>query len=212
MSAVDFKLESLAVLVILLPGFLAARIHQRLIFDRDRSELDKIVQALLYSFVIYVVYTIFRQPLPFRFNPVVTEAGTHYEIQSDPLRLVALLGISVVLAVLLAYIAENDFAGRLFRKLGVSERTWRDSIWSDVFHDYGEAVRVELADGRSVMGWLRLYSDSAQESSLFLERAAWVDENDQLQHIKGPGIFLTKESGILAVSFLYWRGPTVSPK
>jgi hypothetical protein len=87
----------------------------------------------------------------------------------------------------------------------VSRRSWRESIWSDVFHNFGEAVQVELADGRSVMGWLKYFSDRSGEASLFLEDAAWVRADRSLTPIEGPGIFLTKESGIRSVAFLNWK-------
>jgi hypothetical protein len=37
-------------------------------------------------------------------------------------------------------------------------------------------LAVGLADGRSVVGYLRYYSDDPQEASLFLEDAAWLEE------------------------------------
>jgi len=49
---------------LLLPGFLASRLKQRLTVIREQSELDKIVEALLYSFVIYIIYSFFVRSFP----------------------------------------------------------------------------------------------------------------------------------------------------
>ncbi len=168
----EFKFEAIAVLVILLPGFLAASIKQRLAVNREQSELDKIIEALLYSFVTYVIFTA--------------------------------LAIPIVLGVGMAYLTNADTLGRIFRWMRVSRRTWRDSIWTDVFYNFGEAVQVELADGRSVIGWLRYFSDTPDGASLFLERAAWVGPDLKPIEIKGPGILLTKETGIRSVALLDW--------
>ena len=51
------------------------------------------------------------------------------------------------------------------------------------------------------MGYLRYYSDDPEESSIFLEDAAWITEDAQIA-IDGPGILLTKESKIVFISFL----------
>jgi hypothetical protein len=55
----EVKFEAVAILVVLLPGFFCARIIQRLCVTRDQTELDKIVEALLYSFLIYVIFSTF---------------------------------------------------------------------------------------------------------------------------------------------------------
>jgi hypothetical protein len=201
----EFKFEAIAVLVILLPGFLAASIKQRLVINREQSELDKIIEALLYSFVSYVMFMAFARTLPVNFKVEIKGETASYSIEPpDILRLVLLLTIPIVLGVVMSYLTNADILGRLFRWMRVSRRTWRDSIWTDVFYNFGEAVQVELADGRSVMGWLRYFSDSPDGASLFLERAAWVGADLKPIEIKGPGILLTKESGIRSIAFLDW--------
>jgi Family of unknown function (DUF6338) len=210
MSAVEFHLEAIAVLVILLPGFLTARIVQHATFGKEQSELDKIVQALLYSFCIYVIYTAVRGRLPVSIESEATKTGAEYHIHSDPRGLLILVSIAVLLAIALCFVAHRDLGGKTFRYFKLSARSWRASVWTDVFHEYGDTVRIELSDGRAIMGWLKLYSDTAKESSLFVERAAWVS-GTELVPIDGPGIFLTRDSGIQSVSFLHLAKPAPPP-
>jgi Family of unknown function (DUF6338) len=210
----EFKFEGIAVLVILLPGFLAASIKQQLAVNRKQSELDKIIEALLYSFVTYVIFTALARTLPINFKVELKGETRTYSVEPpDIWRLVLLLAIPVVLGIGMSYLKNADTLGRLFRWMRVSRRTWRDSIWTDVFYNFGEAVQVELADGRSVMGWLKYFSDTPDEASLFLERAAWVGSDLKPIEIKGPGILLTSESGIRSVAFLNWtpEEPTEKP-
>ncbi len=201
----EFKFEAIAVLVILLPGFLAARIEQRLTVNRDQSELDKIVEAMLYSFVTYLIFAALSHSFPVAIEVENKGDISRYSIETDVLRLAFLAVIAIVLAVADSFAANNDLFGRLFRWMGVSRRSWRDSIWSDVFHNFGGAVQVELEDGRSVMGWLKYFSDRSEEASVFLEHAAWVGADLKLIRIEGPGIFLTRGSGIRSVTFLNWQ-------
>jgi hypothetical protein len=122
----------------------------------------------------------------------------------------ALLGSSAVLfAIVYAANLNNDWLLSALRWIKVTERTARKTIWNDAFQEFGGTVQVGLSGERRILGWLRYYSDEAEESSLFLESAAWVttseDGTESEQPIDGPGILLTKESGIEYVMFLNWR-------
>ncbi len=89
------------------------------------------------------------------------------------------------------------------RKLKVTERTARTGIWNDAFQELGGFVQVGFRDGSQLLGWVRYYSDDANEPSLFLEQASWVDDGKEVP-IEGPGILVTKDSGLETVTFLTW--------
>ena len=94
---------------------------------------------------------------------------------------------------------------RLFRAIGLTERTTHNSIWNDIFEREAidnQPVQVEFADGRSVLGILLYYSDTSDEGSVYLKEASWVDESGQTIPIPGPGILLTRNSEIRSVSLL----------
>jgi hypothetical protein len=59
------------------------------------------------------------------------------------------------LALAIGGIVTNDLSGILFRRLKLTQRTTRSSVWSDVFHERGRVLEVELGDGRRIIGWLR---------------------------------------------------------
>jgi hypothetical protein len=199
----EFRFEAITLLVILLPGFLAARIEQRLVVNPEQNEFDKTIEALLYSFFIYLTFTAIYRSFPVSLTIGKTGESSTYSINASPFKLALLPLIAILLAALTALASNQDFFGSFFRWLGVTRRTWRASIWSDVFHNYGGVVQVELADGRSVIGWLKYYSDRAENASLFLERASWVAAGTtEPVTIDGPGIFLTSESGIRSILFL----------
>jgi hypothetical protein len=197
--------QAVAVLFLLLPGFLCARLVQALCARSKRTELDKVVEALLYSFLVYVVYALFFHSIPLALRVEHLDGSERYFLETDTRSLLLLLVFSIVLAIVVAFLTNNDIAFRVLRKLRVTQRTSRVSLWSDVFHTLGGYVQVELADGRSVLGWLKYYSDSPDEPSLFLEDAAWVSEKGEAIQIPGPGIMLTKDSGIRNIHFLHQR-------
>jgi len=61
---------------------------------------------------------------------------------------------------------------------------------------------VELADGGGVQGIVSFYSDTAEECSIYLSSARWIGIDSVIVEIPGPGILLTKNASIVAISFL----------
>jgi hypothetical protein len=122
----------------------------------------------------------------------------------EPAQLAWLAAVTAVFSlVAVAYIRFD--ANRVFRLFGLSERTTRNSIWNDIFESEaidGQPIQVEMADGMSVLGNLLYYSDVADDASVYLTEASWVDTDGNTTSIPGPGILLTKSSGIRSVSLL----------
>ena len=197
------KLEALGTLLVLLPGFCSAYVIQQLCVRRKQTELDKIVEALLFSFLLFLAtLPFFGYVLPVSWHPVTTGAGMAYTIGFNARYLWTLFLLSIAAGAAYAVTINRDLVLRLFRKMGFTERTARYSIWNDVFQDIPRSyLQVELSDGRIVVGYLRYYSDDPEEASIFLEDAAWLTEKDEIP-IDGPGILLTKESRIVFISFL----------
>ena len=93
---------------------------------------------------------------------------------------------ALLLSVLYAANINHDWLMSLFRHLGVTERTARSTIWNDVFQEIGGPVQVGLSGDIRVIGWLRYYSDEAEESSIFLEQAAWIDKDGTENLLRVP--------------------------
>jgi hypothetical protein len=117
--------------------------------------------------------------------------------------LATLAGLALISGVAYASNINYDLLTRLVFKLGIRIRGSRVNIWNDAFEELDGFVQVGLPGGRRVIGWVRDFSDEESVYELFLENAAWVDKDGNQQPINGPGILLTKESGIEYVTFLY---------
>jgi len=133
--------------------------------------------------------------LPVRLIAEQSGGTTRYDVQLQPKPLGQL-------ALVIGAVITNDLTGKIFRKLRLTQRTTRSSVWSDAFHDRGGVVQVELGDGRLLMGWLRYYSDEPKDASLFLEKAVWVMADSKTIPIQGPRILITHQLGINWVEFL----------
>jgi Family of unknown function (DUF6338) len=201
---VPTSIEALGILLLLLPGFACALILQSIAVRAKQTELDKVVEALVLSFVIYLAtLPFFGYTLPVSWSGNSDGNFKSYVILLHWKHLAALGGGAVVLALLYGANVNHDWLLKILRKWNVTERTARNSIWSDTFQDIKNTyILVGMKDGRGVLGYLRYYSDDWEDASLFLEDAAWVDEQGVQLPIDGPGILLTKESGIAFVSFI----------
>jgi hypothetical protein len=187
-------LQTLIALLILLPGFVSARIVRALSTQSQQSELERITEALIFSFINYVLYiACFDDKLPIQWTPT-------FEVSRW--RVIFLLLMACVLGMLWGVIRSKDLALRLLRAWGLTERTSRESIWNDVFSTISGSAQVGLKDGRNVVGWISRYSDAGEERSIFLESASWVDENGLTIAIDGKGILLTDKSEIEYIMFL----------
>jgi hypothetical protein len=203
------KVEAFGLLLVLLPGLLCAYVVQTLAVRRLQTELDKVVEALIMSLLLYV-FTVpfFGYTLPISWHELTPGSNT-FKIAVAWGQLATLSATSLVLGALYAASINHDWLLRFFRFIHVTERTSRSTIWNDVFQQIGGWVQVGLSGDVIVSGWLAFYSDEAEESSLFLEQAAWIDKAGKERLIDGPGILITKEVGIEYVVFLRSRSESI---
>jgi hypothetical protein len=197
--------EALGVLLLLLPGFSCAFLVQRLVVRPRQTELDKVIEALLFSFFLYLFASpFFGYSLPLAVQKRAFAETTQFTFQLNWSYLAALAGLALSMSLLYSANLNHDWLLRLLRKLSVTQRTARNSIWIDAFQDIPSSyVLVQLSGDRAVIGYLRYYSDEQDDASLFLEDAAWIVDDEGAQSpIEGPGILLTKQAGIESVSFL----------
>jgi len=197
-------LLALQIFLILLPGFSAAYVVQALATRRAQSDFERVIEAVVFSFIIYVCYIpLNRGNLPFEI--IKDQTGkTEDTVLWHPSQLVWLAAVTVVFTLFAVVYIRFD-GNRLFRAVGLTERTTRNSIWNDILEHEAidsQPVQVELADGRNILGVLLYYSDNSEDDSVYLSQASWVDKDGQTVPIPGPGILLTKNSGIRSVSLL----------
>ncbi|NYF78286.1 DUF6338 family protein [Granulicella arctica] len=198
------SIVALEILLILLPGFAAAYLVQLLALRGSQTDFDKVIEACLYSFLIYATYVLFTHgTLPFDVIPPKAPS-TDYFIQWHRARLLGLAAITFCFAVGGAVYVNRD-GNWLFQKLKLTERTARRSIWNDIFQreaKKNQVVQVELGDGRSILGLLSYYSDASEDCSVYVTQASWVDKDGNVIPIPGPGILITKNASIQSISLL----------
>ena len=197
---IPLSLSVLGILLFLLPGFISAIVLRQITVRAKQTDFEKLIEALVMSFVLYLTsIPLFGNTLPVSWHE---ELGA-YQIHLRWLQLLVLLGEAVLLSSLYGAILQHDWLHKGLRKLGITEKTSRISVWNDVLQDIkGAYLLVEIADGRKIVGYLTYYSDDPEQVSLFLEDAAWLTEGGEQIAVNGPGVLLTKDSGISTITFL----------
>ncbi len=155
-------IQAIVALFILLPGFVSARIVRALSPQAPQSELERVIEALIFSFFTYVLYIgVFGIGLPIEWQP-------GYKIYRG--RILFLAGSACALGLFWGVVRSKDAALGLLRRWNLTERTIRDSVWKDVFATLSGDAQVGLADGRNVIGWVGRYSGLwCREKSVFRE-------------------------------------------
>jgi hypothetical protein len=199
------KAEALGILLVLLPGFASAYVVHMLAVRRKQSDLEKIVEALLFSLLFYLVtLPFFSNTLPIGWRPMDANHPDFYQVTVQWNHLAALAGLALAFGIVYAANINHDWLMSFFRWINVTDRSSRSTIWNDAFQDpdLDGYVQVGLSGDRKVMGWVNDYSDEEGAFELLLGDAAWVERDGHLQQIKGPGILLTNEARIEYVMFL----------
>ncbi|MCX6639538.1 MAG: DUF6338 family protein [bacterium] len=196
-------MTSLSILLVLLPGFLTLGVERILAYQRADSSIDKIVKALIYSFVNYVLLlTISRNDLLTWRVQQVSDKESFYSFSTDLNGVLLLSIIAIVVGCVVGILKTYDLHMKIARFLRLTRRSSRDSIWLDIIHDKcaiptrksaenATYVIVHLKDGKSIYGYPEYFSDNYEEGPvIFLTKADWFLENGDKIPIPSPGILI----------------------
>lgn len=197
-----FSYEAIQILIFLIPGFISATILNQLIVREKKKEFSRIVEALIFSMLIYTVYSIVSGISPVSLNKVKESVTLSYDKNS----FLWLSLLSICLPLVLSALVTNDLHMRLARKLWITRRTARTSVWFDVFCDKRKHIIINFANGRRIYGWPTYYSNDPRKPCVFLSRPAWIvegeDKESKFVDLEVEGILLTSEQKIESIEFL----------
>lgn len=192
-----YSFQALQILIFLIPGFISAAILDALAVRTEKKELGKIIEALIFSMIIYTVYSSVSGRSPISLSQIEKSITLVYDSKS--FLWLALLSISI--PVILSYFITNDLHMKLARKLRISRKTARSSVWFDVFSDLDKYIIINFENGRRIYGWPMYYSSKPENPYIFLFKPAWIQE-DEFVDLNIEGILITPEQKIESIEFL----------
>ena len=192
----SISLDSLSLLVVLLPGFLSSIVLSHLVVRAKPDTPFRVVEALLFSLFYYsVMSTIFDLQPSFG----STDAGAAL-VENARFSLAA-FPIAVLLPMALSWLNVKNYHMKLLHKMGVTRRTARGTPWLDVFLDQERYIVCNLSDGRRVFGWPEYYSEAKGEQLLYLRDPAWITNDGEYQDLNAHGLFLVKRDYVDSIVF-----------
>jgi hypothetical protein len=96
---------------------------------------------------------------------------------------------------------------KIARKLLITRRTARTSVWFDVFYDIKKHIIINFENGRRIFGWPMYYSNDPEKQYIFLHQPAWIVKDakkgeEKYVDLAIEGILITPEQRIESIEFL----------
>ena len=197
----NFSLETLTVLMFLIPGFISAFCFRSLVFRPESEIAYFIIQALVYSFIIYSIVGGLLGYAPVTLQEIGSGDQKTYAVSFVSSKLLLLFLAALVLPICWAWVTNNDVITRFLRKIGVTSATGRANAWLDVFHAEKSYIIVNTIDGKRIFGWPKWYSNTAEEGYIYLYDPSWIDDDQKFIATGLEGIFLVKKDNIEYIEF-----------
>ncbi len=198
-----FTFQALQILIFLIPGFISAKILDMLIVKEEEKEFGKIIEALIFSLIIYTIYSIISGKSPLAINQDNQSITYSY----DSISFLKLFLLSIFIPLMISYCVTNDCHMKLARFFHLSRKTARNSVWFDVFCDKKKHIIINFENGRRIYGWPEYYSNTPKNPFIFLFRPSWIIEDEKTKESKYldlniNGILITPEQKIESIEFL----------
>ena len=193
-----YTFQAIQIIIFLIPGFIADIVYNGLVVRRQPKEFKLIIEALIFSVLIYTPYYYFFEALPILFTKkddliIYSFNGTSLSI---------LLLFSLFFPIVFSYIVNNDIHMRILRFFKITTKTAGETIWLDVFYTHKNFIIINFEDGRRIYGWPMYFSETPQNPYIFLYKPKWIDNENKFIELNNEGILITPEMKIQSIEFL----------
>lgn len=170
----ELSKDVVELLAFLLPGFVTAWSFYSLSSYRKPSQFERVIEALIYTFVVQVIFLPVLRQILFFFGRFFSFGGLGRD--GD---IAAALILSLVLGISLALIANKDSFHAWLRSKGLTSRTSHPSEWVCAFSRNITYVVLHFQDGRRLYGWPKEWPVDPDEGQFFIEDPMWITQGDE---------------------------------
>ena len=164
--------DILTLLTQLLPGFLTAWVVYGLTTYTKPPQFERIVQALIYSFIINGVVSILEWVFLFAGRFVIIG------IWDRSSELVASTFVAVLLGLTLSHFMRFDSFFGMARRLKLTSRTQYPSEWYGAFASKPRYLVLHITGGRRISGYPLEWPTEPTVGHFRLTDAAWIDDDN----------------------------------
>ncbi|MEX0709404.1 MAG: DUF6338 family protein [Woeseia sp.] len=180
----------------LLPGFLAAWVFYGLTSHPKPSQFERVIQALIFTFIIQafvpgIRWTLERFGNVYAFAPWDKAAGS-----------LTSFVLAIVLGTFLAYATNADSVHKALRKYKLTTRTSHPSEWYAVLADKVTYVILHMEDGRRLYGWPKEWPIEPGSGQFYIMNPSWItDDGKEIELPQLDGI-LVRATNVKWVEFV----------
>jgi hypothetical protein len=188
--------DVLTLLTQLMPGFLTAWVVYGLTTYTKPPQFERVVQALIYSFIVSAVVALLELLLLYVGKTV--QLG----IWNKSSELVASTAVALLLGLLLSYYMRNDGFFKLARHLKLTSRTPFPSEWYGAFAVKPRYLVLHLSGGRRISGYPTEWPTEPTVGHFRLTDAAWLDDENVETPLTGDDSILIEAKQVEMVELL----------
>ncbi len=100
--------ETLTIFAFLIPGFISSLILNTVIVRKDKDNFSKLIEALVFSFLIYVVVSIFTDHSPVLLHSTKIDKTISYSIQYNARVVIPVVILSIFLPLFSGLLITKD--------------------------------------------------------------------------------------------------------
>jgi Family of unknown function (DUF6338) len=164
--------DVLALLTQLMPGFLTAWVVYGLTTYTKPSQFERVVQALIYSFIVNALVSMFG-----RLALAIGEIAA-IGVWDKSADLIWSTSVALILGLVLSYYMRNDSFFILARRLRLTSRTPYPSEWYGAFATKPRYVVLHISGGRRISGYPSEWPTEPQVGHFRLTDAAWIEDDN----------------------------------
>ena len=189
--------DVLALLIQLMPGFLTAWVVYGLTTYTKPPQFERVIQALIYSFIVNTLVEILRRVLIFIGRYVQFGTWNHST------ELLCSAFIAIILGVSISFFMTNDTFFSVARNLKLTSRTPYPSEWYGAFNNKPHRyVVLHLENNRRIIGYPIEWPTEPTSGHFRLTNAAWLDEDNKEIILNNDESILIPAKQIGLVEFL----------
>jgi hypothetical protein len=192
----ELSKETAALLHYLLPGLLAAWVFYGLTSHVKPSQFERVIQALIFTFLVQAVLPIVQWSLEF--------VGTWLAIRpwDGASEILASGFMAALLGASLAYLTNKDSFHKWIRAKGFTTRASHPSEWHGVLSERQNHVVLHLADERRLSGYPQIWPSEPEKGHFFIVRPAWLSEFGEQSLLSGIEGLLINAKDVKWIEFI----------
>lgn len=189
----DITFDALAIFAYLIPGFVSSVLLNLLISREKKDFSEQVIEALVFSFLIYVAIALSTDAAPVVIKKSPEENAIPTTVFNGTLMPLVML-YAVLLPIIISVCQRFDFPAYFLRKFKMTRMISQSNLWTHAFASQsGCWTTVVMKNGDRFYGWPRYYSTLGDNRSLLLHNPHMILPDNKTCKLEAEAMLLLDE-------------------